>query len=205
MKNFLLNIKFLRKCKTFPTSNGMTYIELIVVLGIWAVMSSIVMFNYQEFQAKVDIKSLASDIALKIVEAQKSALSGKWASGAPLDWKPSYGVYFDSSTGNDTTDNNIPFNKKFIYFANLDFNTNNSYDSTIDSTDKITITKNNFIENLKCSGAPINNLSIVFRRPDSKALMPCSGDVEIIVSSPAGANLATAKITVSPSGRIQVN
>ena len=55
----------------------MTYVELIVVLSIFSVMTSVVLFNYNEFQAKIDIKVLANDIALKIVEAQKSALSGK--------------------------------------------------------------------------------------------------------------------------------
>ena len=47
----------------------MTYIELIVVLSIFAVMSSVVIFNYGLFQARIDIKNLASDIALKFVEA----------------------------------------------------------------------------------------------------------------------------------------
>ena len=70
MINFLRKIKLLRKCKTFPTSNGMTYIELIVVLSIFAVMTSIVLFDYGGFQAKVDIKNLASDVALQIVQAQ---------------------------------------------------------------------------------------------------------------------------------------
>jgi len=95
---------------------GMTYVEIIVVLGIFAVMSSIIMFNYRIFQAKVDIKSLASDIALKIVEAQKSSLSGKLPTTAqPPTWKPSYGVYFTS--GSTTS---------FTYFA--DTSGNGMYD-----------------------------------------------------------------------------
>ena len=48
----------------------MTYVELIVVLAIFAILSSVVMFNYGNFQAKVDIKNLGSDIALKIVRTQ---------------------------------------------------------------------------------------------------------------------------------------
>ncbi|KKQ07855.1 MAG: hypothetical protein US18_C0006G0001, partial [Parcubacteria group bacterium GW2011_GWB1_36_5] len=60
----------MKESKRIKKNRGMTYVELIVVLSIFAVMSSIVLFNYGEFQAKVDIKNLASDIALKIVEAQ---------------------------------------------------------------------------------------------------------------------------------------
>ena len=79
------NSKFvIRNCQ-----KGMTYVELIVVLSIFSAMTSVVLFNYGEFQAKVDIKNLASDIALKIVEAQKSSLSGKLPESFPVNWKPS--------------------------------------------------------------------------------------------------------------------
>ena len=90
-------------------NKGMTYVELIVVLSIFSIMTSIVLFNYGEFQAKVDIRNLASDIALKIVEAQKSALSGKLPTQATgATWKPSYGVYLNISTPTE-----------FIYTSNL--------------------------------------------------------------------------------------
>ena len=42
----------------------MTYVELVVVLGIFAVMSNVVIFNYGGFQAKVDIKNLSKHITL---------------------------------------------------------------------------------------------------------------------------------------------
>ncbi len=173
---------------------GMTYVELIVVLSIFAALSAVAMFNYGEFQAKVDIKNLGSDIALKIVEAQKSALSGKLTTQAFAS-RPSYGVYFNITTpGVD--------DKHFTYFANLD--DSDFYDDSDLILDQPTITKNNFISGLKCGVDPIQTLSIVFRRPDSRALMTCVSDVEITISSP-GTNPATARIIVSPSGRIQVN
>lgn len=97
---------------------GMTYVELIVVMSIFSVMTSIVFFNYREFEDKVEIKSLTNDIALQIVKAQKESLSGKMPPEKQLkylaecgetckDWKPSYGIYF-----------NLPKNDKaFSYFA----------------------------------------------------------------------------------------
>lgn len=208
MISFLKNLRFDKlKARRYKLNSGMTYVELIVVLGIWAVMSSIVIFNYGEFQARVDIKSLASDIALKIVEAQKSALSGNSPSlfGG---LKPSYGVHFF-----------YPVDKiRFVYFNDLN-SSSNGYDST-EALDTVSITKNNSISSIdQCtvvdcsSGAiPINNpLSVTFKRPDSKAVFyvnnvvyPVTGYdyVQITITSPKS---ATAKIKIYPSGRVQVN
>ena len=202
MINFLLKIKLLRKCKTFPTSNGMTYVELIVVLSIFAVLSTVVIFNYGDFQAKVDIKNLASDIALKAVEAQKSSLNGvlPLAGYNPATWKPSYGVYFDM---------NAP--KQFIYFVDL----NNSGDyQTNELLDTISITKNNYISRIdKCSNATctlptsVNLFSVAFKRPDSSAIftgLSVTGSeyVQVTVASPKE---VITLIKLYPSGRVQIN
>ena len=48
--------------KKIKKNAGMTYVELIVVLSIFAVLSSVAVFNYSEFQTKVDIKNLANDL-----------------------------------------------------------------------------------------------------------------------------------------------
>src|SRR3989339_507350 len=199
MINFLLKIKLLRKCKTFPTSNGMTYVELIVVLSIFAVMSSIVMFNYSGFQAKIDIKNLASDIALKVVQAQK----------------PSYGVYFDI-----TSDSN---KRSFVYFVDLDYTTppqNGFFDGsgsgcTFECIEQITMTRGDYISSLEVfyqdNFVPegLNDLTISFSRPNSGAVIKSStvfsgiiSYVQITISTP---NSTTAKIKLYPSGRIQVN
>ena len=128
----------------------MTYIELIVVLSIFAVMSSIGLLNYKAFQAKVDIKNLANEIALKFVQAQKEATSGKlpvFSYPAVDPWKPSYGLYFDP-TDTDTS---------FIYFVDLDnggdfdapFNICPNINASIDCIEIITITKGNRIDKIE--------------------------------------------------------
>ena len=61
----------MKKLLKMQKNRGMSYVELIVVLSIFAVLSSVILYNYGEFQAKVDIKNLASDIALQIVQSQK--------------------------------------------------------------------------------------------------------------------------------------
>jgi prepilin-type N-terminal cleavage/methylation domain-containing protein len=181
-------------------NRGMTYVEIIVVLAIFSVMTAVVIFNYGGFQAKVDIKNLASDIALKIVEAQKSALSGLLPpTGVPYStWKPSYGVYFNLSTP-----------KQFIYFADL--NNNKIYDETALNT--IDITRGNYISRIDSyvGSSPTlitNPLAITFKRPDSSAIFYSNGVltgfdyIQITIASPKS---STGIIKVYPSGRIQVN
>lgn len=196
-------IEFTKKleARSYKLNKGMTYVELIVVLSIFAVMSAIAMYNYGEFQAKVDIKNLASDIALKIVEAQNSALSGKLSTQSFLP-KPSYGVYFNTANpGGD--------NKSFFYFA--DFDNGNDYDGGAEKLDTISIKKGNYIDKIEifgtnCPNNPIPALTIVFRRPDSKAIISpeCTSIfyVEIKIKSP---KKATSIIRIYPSGRVQVN
>lgn len=196
-------------------SRGMTYIELIVVLSIFATMSSIVMFNYGSFQAKIDIKNLASDIALKIIQAQKYSVSGKLPSAAQQiiiegmagginSWKPSYGLNFK------TTDSKI-----FIYFT--DINTDRVYNSADgELIEAISINKGNSItrlevfdvSNISCSTP--NEINITFERPNSGAIISpifsvsgcVTSYVDITVSSASGS--ATSKIRVYTSGRIEI-
>lgn len=177
---------------------GMTYVELIVVLSIFSVLSSVVLFNYGDFQAKVDIKNLASDIALKIVEAQKSSLNGVLPATYTEGWKPSYGVYFETATPT-----------QLIYFANF----NNDYNDISDIVlDQPLFPKNIYIDKLEVVGnscPSISSLSIVFRRPDFSAILTsqgailsCASYIQITIKSPKGAK---AYIKIYPSGRVQVN
>ncbi len=193
----------------------MSYIELIVVLSIFAAMTSVVLFNYGDFQAKVDIKNLASDIALKGVEAQKLSLAGKLPPPAqqalissPLTWKPSYGIYFNQSTDD----------KSFIFFT--DANQNELLDDTIcagtgECLDKILITRNNRFSRLDVfyqgDSDPhlLNDLLVIFKRPNAGAIIKSSTSftstvsyVQITVVSPKP---VSALIKIYPSGRIQIN
>ena len=90
--------KLFKLKKTAGQDRGFTVIELTVVMGIMAVMSTLVIFNFNTFSARVQFDNLAQDIALRIIEAQKSAMSGVLNPNFPgRDTKPAYGVYFVSS------------------------------------------------------------------------------------------------------------
>ncbi|HPS21215.1 MAG TPA: prepilin-type N-terminal cleavage/methylation domain-containing protein [Candidatus Paceibacterota bacterium] len=189
-----------KKFKKAKFRKGMTYVELIVVLSIFSIMSAISLFDYRKFEAKVEIKNLANDIALQIVDAQKSAMAGKLSTLGSFDDKPAYGVYFSLSD-----------NQQFIPFA--DFNDNKSYESG-EGLDVIKITKQSFIKDINinggsCSGQT-NDVNVVFERPDSTAFVStssngsCSGFsfVDIYVSS--ADHSAVSHIDIYPTGRIEI-
>lgn len=197
---------------------GMTYVELIVVLSIFAIMSSIAIFNYGDFQASIDLKNLTSDIASQIVQAQKSALNGILPTAPSVSWKPAYGVYFNSNPTVDPNDNYF-FNKKFIYFTDL--NNNNLYDglpsctpAECDNKNKIIITKGDYISGLLLvfqggSSSNVEDLTVTFTRPNSSAVINSTpiftepiDHVQITVTSPKGVK---SYIKIFPSGRVQVN
>lgn len=220
------------KIKNYKLNEGMSYVELIVVLSIFSIMSSIVLFNYQDFQSKIEIKSLANDIALKIVEIQKDASAGR----LPLEpiispsksyydsWKPSYGIYFDLSVdyGN---------NKAFDRFADLN---NDGICNSLDDPNNyscvgkgaesfrdyiypsIDINPKYKISDLAvfCPGniaISVNNLSIVFTRSDPSANIKTSPDVGCAISSAKiglsseSSSSINSNVTVYSSGRIQIN
>ena len=194
-----------QKFKKVEFRKGMTYVELIVVLSIFSIMSAISLFDYRKFEAKVEVKNLANDIALQIVNAQKSAMAGKIPEGliTTSSWVPAHGVYFDLTEPN-----------RFIAFA--DVGSDNIYGGDYENESVIEITKQSFIKGIKveggyCFGSEINDVSIVFRRPDSSALVSnslignCSGFsfVDIYVSS--ADNSATANIKIYPTGRIEID
>ncbi len=189
-------ISFFKKIKY---QAGMTYIELIVVLGIFAVMSTVILFNYKDFGRQIDLQNLSQDIALQIVQAQKIALSGRQpnvltagytAISANQNWKPAYGVYFNVNNITCALANPCATPYQFIPFIDAD-NTelydqsscsSNPNNPDYECMDVIQIGKGNKISGLCVADAtecddfntlPINTvtLSIAFTRPDSSAVI----------------------------------
>lgn len=210
MQNFLINLR------NNGLTKGMTYAELIVVLGIFSVMSSVVIFNYGKFQDKIDIKNLGTEIAIKIVQAQKDATSGQFPplalqGGLSASWKPAYGVMFDTT---------VP--TKFMYVVDLD-NSNTCSSGTCTAPysvggevlEVLNITKGNTISSMSVvvpageSECPnLTQTSFYFTRPNSNPTINTSNNcaaisyIQLNIASPSG---STANVKIYPSGRIQIN
>jgi len=212
------------KLKIGNLNRGMTILELLVVLGIFALISTVAIFNYGTFQSKIDITNLADDIALQVVQAQNASLSGLLpAAGQQVNeianWKPSYGVYFSSSTG--LPDLKGADTKDFIYFVDLD--DGQDYDSaggcgaplTGECISKYTITTSNSISSLSAyytdgTHVSLTNATITFARPNSGAAIKSNivfpktvAYLEVAITSPKGT--VTSTIDLYSSGRVQIN
>ena len=203
--------------KGLKKNRGMTYVELIVVLSIFSMMSAFSIYNYNTFQNKVDIKNLANDIALKLFQAQNSAVSGKLPLLAPVPWKPSYGIYFNlNPVGAPNTGGDV-----FYYFADLD--QDKVFDYGVYSNcpsgeclEKINITKGNYIARVASYAGGVgtaltDEVHITFTRPSQTATFsdkngipfsPVPEYIEIQLASPSG---ITTRVKIYPSGRIQLN
>lgn len=203
----------------FPKLNGMTFIELIVVLGIFGAIASTVLFNYRDFSENVNLKNLAQNIALQIKRAQTDAVSGKQpiitdtqlnAGALPFGWKPSYGVAFNIEDGS------VEGTRRFFYFFNRT-DTNNFPDmndfegstyispcgSQPDSEclEEIVITGGEFVSGVclgfdditadNCDGTDSEKVYISFTRPRSNA---------VIIESGGGTAYANAYIEISSPG-----
>jgi len=107
---------------SFNKNSGMTILELMVVIGIFATISGTILFNYRDFSDGVSLQNLAQEIALQGKRAQTLASQGRLpvlsqtqrqgieldGTGlVPSDWISSYGIAFDAS---------MP--KSFVFYFN---------------------------------------------------------------------------------------
>jgi type II secretory pathway pseudopilin PulG len=213
-----------KNIKKNKRNTGMSYVELIVVLSIFSIVTGTVIFNYQSFQAKVDLKSLVNDVALKFVEAQKNSAGGKIPVGKiilqspplPVAWKPSYGLFFHI----EDVDHVGP--KAFYYFTDLD--QNKKFNEEIfecpfgECIEKFIIQNDYYLDHIRVyskdgsfEDVKSPGLSLTYTRPDFVLTVQKSTEnqpmvnvdyVEIALIIPE--ILFTSKIQVYSSGRIEI-
>ena len=186
--------------KTPRCARGFTLIELMVVMAIITVISTLVLARYGQFNGVVLLRNLAYDVALTVRQAQVYGISGKVGTGTA---GVQYGVYFTSA--NPT---------QYLLFAD-----NNGSDSYT-AGEEIEIYRvrpgysvYNFCGDLP-SGSPhcsltedITNMTLLFRRPDPDARISTSAfpsgytQARIVVRSPSG---DTRTVTVTAIGQISI-
>jgi len=180
---------------------GLTFIELIVVMSIFATLSGVVLFKFTNFTTNVSLQNLAHQIALQIRTAQSDAVSGKKLNLVSSSI-PSYGVYFNKITSS-----------KFIYF--VDRNNDGTYDGSIpcntagtECLDEININTGDKISDLcvttSSSTQCLSSLVITFTRPFHDAYINQDKSIlnaEIKIESPKG-NIKS--IRISSIGQISI-
>jgi len=95
-----------------------TLVELMVSVGIFLMMTGLVVAKYGNFNQSVLLTNLAYDVALTIRTAQTYGLSvrNNDLSNSSSDFQSGYGVHLDTSTRPDSNSGNN-FNQEIIFFA----------------------------------------------------------------------------------------
>ncbi len=119
-----------RKSISYSAQKGLTFIELIVVMSIFSIIASVVLFNFSSFSTNITSQNLAQEIALQIKQAQTSALSGidptifQTDPDLNKEGAPTYGVRFNIDPSNTEELDG----RSMVFFA--DRNGNDFYDTS---------------------------------------------------------------------------
>ena len=103
-----MHTSFFQSKLTISRQGGFSIIELLVAIAIFLVLSGAFLMNYNKFNKRVTLDTLAHQIGQWVREAQVSAMSVKHAR-AQSGVFPGYGLHFSMATRD-----------RFVYFADLD-------------------------------------------------------------------------------------
>lgn len=197
---------------------GFTLIELIACLGIFAVVTGVVLYNYSQFNSNVLITNYAYDVALTIRQAQIFGTAVRERAASTGVFGSSYGVHFDTSPQNS-----------FVYYADLNLpgHIANYYDKDNGQVPpaggneslEIHSLPGSYVFSNFCAiagttkhcenGTPGNSLSaldISFKRPEPDAIISAvpSGvfnQATVCIKSPLG---KTRQVVIDQTGQISV-
>ncbi|MDB5188743.1 MAG: hypothetical protein JWM92_341 [Candidatus Nomurabacteria bacterium] len=207
---------------------GFTLIELIVVIAIVAVVSTILLFHYSDFSTTIALTTLSEDIGLSARKAQSYATSVRsiaGTNGAMSNTFPAYGVSFSvnptATTIYDPTAASFPL---FVDASSTNNGvTNNAFDNNgtcgspavgQECVESFSITNNDKIVSLCTDKAPCmttsGTVNVVFHRPNPDAVICVAGldcttqqasYVKITVQSPTGVQRT---VTIWNTGQISI-
>lgn len=138
---------------------GFTVLEMLVVIGIAAIITSTVLGNYPEFSRRLAIEREAQLVALALREAEERAIRTKRALGSEPFEAP-FGVHFDLANP-----------KEYILFADTDPGGNTGFYDIGEEIEVMKIGRSVRLKDLcadEKQGNPdcdIDSLSITFKRP----------------------------------------
>lgn len=99
-------------------NKGFSLIEMLVVITIFLLLTSVIVFNYGKFNSDIFLTNIAYEVALSIREAQSYSLSVKgFGTGEQQTFDKSYGIQFFTNSGADDDKK-----KNFIFFVDSNNN-----------------------------------------------------------------------------------
>ncbi|MEK7460541.1 MAG: prepilin-type N-terminal cleavage/methylation domain-containing protein [Patescibacteria group bacterium] len=141
--------------------SGFTLIELMVTIGIFSVITSVVLTNYRGFIVNANFSNASESVVIALREAQVYGVGTKKSAVVcgTSNFTCAFGVHID------TTDRN-----SFTVFA--DVNDNKIYDAPGEKVETVNFPLGTSIQSLSC--APIvcsARLDVTFKRPNPDAFI----------------------------------
>ena len=198
----------LKTPNTLKATKGFSLVELLVTIGLFVIVTGVILFNFRLFDSRIVLDNLAYEIALTVRQAQVFGTSVKEL-GAGSEIFPSYGVYFSLSDDN-----------AFTLFADVfpvvGSGGDGKYGTGDILVDRFSIQKRNYIRELcgyvlaTSSCTPLDELHVSYVRPNPEGTVigvNGSGDsqysfAEVVLSTPSDENTRT--VTIWATGQIAV-
>ena len=170
----------MKRLRTLSHSAGFTLAEMLTVVAVFVILTSVVLFNSRQFGEVILLENLAYDVAISVRQAQTYGLAVREAPGAGNSFDVAYGVHFSAT---DTT--------HFKLFADLDRDgvfddpSGGSCIGVCDSVvEEYTVRRGNTISLVCASQSPstqhcttspspnnISSVDVTFNRPNPDALI----------------------------------
>ncbi len=142
---------------TLNPTQGLTLVEMVVTVAIFAIISTVVIARNAQFDDEVLLNNLAYDIALSVRQAQQYGINVRVSEG--ISDRP-YGIYFEDQS---TT-----------YILFIDSDNDLTYDAPDEMLQTFTIGRGATVGDLcdaESGNCNLDNLTIVFRRPEPDAII----------------------------------
>ena len=190
MKQAMNFLKTSRRQHT--ASRGFTLMEMVVTVGIFALISTIVIVRNAQFDNETLLQNLAYDIALSVRQAQQFGVNVRASEGV---FSGSYGIHFAA--------------EQPTYFMFTDLNENGLYDAPEELLETYTLGRGATIgaicDTLAREGACAHKqLNVVFRRPDPDAVINNGEMSQVTVELISARGDGSRLISIESTGQISI-
>ena len=181
-------------------NKGFTLVEIILVVFITVIISSMVIFRYRDFSDSIELENMATDVTLAVREAQVFGISSRGTTSMESFFH-GYGISLTSADLHS-------------YISFIDSHGDNLwYDSSNEQLRKTVFKQGYSIKDICATplslpeDCTITELNILFQRPNVNAIIKTAEDststkARIELISPSG---NTANINVSETGQVYMD
>lgn len=195
----------MNKHSQYSVQRGFTLVELLVTIGIFIFMTSIVLAKYRSFNTNSDFANAVEGIVLSLREAQVYGVGSKTAGvvtcGSPAStFNCAYGIYMSKANYE---------NGAYLIFIDADENGlyNFGTDPIVKMIDLWGPSKI-WISDIKVNGIAANTLAVTFKRPNPDAKIngvPGNTQASITISKVTdGGNINSNTINIISTGQLWI-